>query len=800
MPPRQERSAWLIPAAVFLACWALYLPTLNPAFRADDSPETMAAAVTLGIQHPPAYPLHTLLGRLASFLPLGAPCWRLNLMAAFFGALACALLAALGQRLGRRYGRERGLEPAQAAQAGALTGVVAGLAWGASGTFWSQSLAAKGGIYTLHQALVTGSLLLLVRWAESLEERPVAGWAEALSRAPLQGAALLAALGLANHWETQALILPSAGLFMGLALWPVRRAPRRGLGLPLARLGLLVVAGLAVYLILPLRARLSPFLNWGDPRDWKQFCWVLMRQEYLDLETGFLKSLRAALFAGGGWSAVGENWQVVQRQGLRVLSHACGSAADLGLPLVLLGLPGLWVLRPGWRPWKAGLLPRLGAALLVLVLSFVGVVTFYFHLKEEMVWILDVFLLPMYMVQALLAGLGALWLLLRLQPAWRRRLLPWAAGAALLALPGSFYAARAPRLSQARQFLAWDFAQDLLLSVRQNGILLAEGDFNTMPVYYLQQVLGQRPDVDHVTTVFLSTDWGVEQARRVQPRLGIGAVPKAITGDRAGDGQVLRAALGQIAAANLPRRPLYASQFRQVLSANVPEWEPEHAQPDGWSWRPEGLLVELEPVRQVDSPAQERRRLGLLNAYRSRHLELDRATLDPSPAFALSNYGTAFLETALYLRAHHRAAEAMPLYRKAVQWTSRPNLAETWTHYGIALGSGGDGLKPDLAGAAACFQEALAVHPIFEAYANLAGVDNQLGQTTKQARYYAQAEAASRQALSLSPANPQAWNNLGISLYYQGRAADARQALARAAQLAPTDPQIVGNLRALGAH
>jgi tetratricopeptide (TPR) repeat protein/uncharacterized membrane protein (DUF485 family) len=437
-------------------------------------------------------------------------------------------------------------------------------------------------------------------------------------------------------------------------------------------------------------------------------------------------------------------------------------------------------------------------ALLVLVLSFVGVVTFYFHLKEEMVWILDVFLLPLYMVQALLAGLGTLWLSLRMQGAWRRRLMPWAVAVALLGLPSAFYALRAPALTQDRQFLAWDFGQDLLLSMRPNGILLAEGDFNTMPVYYLQQVKGERRDVDHVTTVFLSTDWGVEQARRVQPRLGIGVVPKSVTGERAGDGQVLRAALGQMAALNLPQRPLYASLFREVLSANVPEWEAVRARPGGWTWQPQGLLVELEPVGRVDSPEVERRRIGLLKAYRSRHLELDRSALDPSPAFALSNYGTAFLETALYLRAHHRNAEALPLYRQALQWTSRANLAEAWTHYGIALGAGGDGVKPDLEGAAACFKQAEAVKPLFEAYANLAGVDNQLGQTTRQQHYYAEAEAASRQAVGLAPGNPQAWNNLAISLYYQGRAAEARQALAQAAQLAPGDPQIEGNLRTLG--
>jgi hypothetical protein len=146
----ERRLALLVPMAVFLACLAAYLPTLNPAFRADDSPETITAGVTLGIQHPPGYPLQTLLGRLASGLPLGAPAFRLNLFSALCAALACALLAALVRALAQAWlGR-----PGPAQDAGgwpaALAGASAGILLGFSNTYWSQALAAKGGIYTLH--------------------------------------------------------------------------------------------------------------------------------------------------------------------------------------------------------------------------------------------------------------------------------------------------------------------------------------------------------------------------------------------------------------------------------------------------------------------------------------------------------------------------------------------------------------------------------------------------------------------------------------------------------------------------
>lgn len=609
----------LLPAAVFLACLALYLPTLNPAFRADDSPETITAAVSLGIQHPPAYPLQTLLGRVASLLPVGAPAWRINCLAALCGALACALVACLTQLLARECLETRGEQACE--WMAALAAAVAGISLGASSTFWSQSLAAKGGIYTLHMVLVSGALLALLAWLRQARARPSLSPPALLALPPARLAAFLLVLGLSNHWETQALLMPAVAALVVMTLWPRRAIP----GSPsqwrdgLAYTALLAALGISPFLYLPLRARLEPALNWGNPSSWDQFWWVLQRQEYLDLETGFLKSLRSALFSGGPWSEVSGNWQVVREQGLRVLSHVLGPRPDLGLGLVLLGFLGWPLLVPGRRPRTWGLTATMGLVFAILILGFTGGVTFYFHLKEQMIWILDVFLLPVYLAQAVLAGLGLLWLATRLSPGTRRSLAPWALALSLTAYPCGLYALRAASLTQARQYLAWDFAKDLLLSVKRHGMLLAEGDFFTMPVYYVQNVEHERPDVDHITTVFLSTDWGVAHVRARQPWLGIGEVPKSITGARAGDAQVLRSALAQIVQRNWPARPLQVSLFREVLNQTVPEWVPR--------WKPMGLAPELDGAA---TPEEDRRRTGLLKAFRTRHFELDRQTLDPS--------------------------------------------------------------------------------------------------------------------------------------------------------------------------
>ena len=55
-----RRAPWVVGLLVFL----LYLATTCPTVYFGDSGELIAAADSLGVAHPPGYPLYTLLGRL----------------------------------------------------------------------------------------------------------------------------------------------------------------------------------------------------------------------------------------------------------------------------------------------------------------------------------------------------------------------------------------------------------------------------------------------------------------------------------------------------------------------------------------------------------------------------------------------------------------------------------------------------------------------------------------------------------------------------------------------------------------
>src|SRR6185503_4816158 len=97
-----QGAAWV---AALAALWA-YALTLSPTVAwvnlGEDSGDLLAASATLGIPHPTGYPLFVLLGRLATFLPLGTMAFRINLIAAFLAAILWLLVEAERERDPRR--------------------------------------------------------------------------------------------------------------------------------------------------------------------------------------------------------------------------------------------------------------------------------------------------------------------------------------------------------------------------------------------------------------------------------------------------------------------------------------------------------------------------------------------------------------------------------------------------------------------------------------------------------------------------------------------------------------------------
>ncbi|MGH7507660.1 MAG: hypothetical protein ACRELX_18555, partial [Longimicrobiales bacterium] len=129
----------------------------------------------------------------------------------------------------------------------------------------------------------------------------------------------------------------------------------------------------------------------------------------------------------------------------------------------------------------------------------------------------DYFFIVGFSVWALWAGIGlaaawrsaALWLARR-RIAWRRAQLLAAPVLAIALLPLALNWSWATR---ADDYAARDWAYNLLMSVEPYGVLFTNGDNDTFPLWYLQEVEGIRRDVTVVVGSYLRTPWYAKQIR-----------------------------------------------------------------------------------------------------------------------------------------------------------------------------------------------------------------------------------------------------------------------------------------------
>ncbi|MDX1608418.1 MAG: DUF2723 domain-containing protein, partial [Candidatus Spechtbacterales bacterium] len=81
------------PVALFFLVFSIYLYTAPRGIISyADSSELITASYTLGIPHPPGYPLFVLIGKLFSFIPVGTIAFRYAIMSSMFGAATVTLV------------------------------------------------------------------------------------------------------------------------------------------------------------------------------------------------------------------------------------------------------------------------------------------------------------------------------------------------------------------------------------------------------------------------------------------------------------------------------------------------------------------------------------------------------------------------------------------------------------------------------------------------------------------------------------------------------------------------------------
>ena len=245
-----------VPAIIFLIFFWIYSASMAPSYNSDDSPETALAQVTLGIQHPPGYPLNTLTGKIFTLLPLGGNSYRANLSAPFFGALSCLMVFLLFSGLLKSSGAKAGV---------VFTAALSGAAiYGFSSSAWLQACFSKGGIYTMNSFFAAAFMYCVFRSPGSLKYTSLSGFVLGLSAG--------------NHWTSMAVLAPAALIYAALNY-------RRYAFSHVLYAGLFFLAGASVYLFVFIRSAGAPAYAWGDTKTLKDFMWLITRAQYSGIES-----------------------------------------------------------------------------------------------------------------------------------------------------------------------------------------------------------------------------------------------------------------------------------------------------------------------------------------------------------------------------------------------------------------------------------------------------------------------------------------------------------------------------------
>jgi hypothetical protein len=432
-----ERRADLATAAVLgsLFLW-LYLATLCRTVYWSDSAEYATAAYTLGVPHPPGYPLYTWLAHGFTLL-FGPPALAVNAMSAVFGALAVALCFALARALGA----DRGA----AAGAGALLG--------SSDAFWHNATVAE--VYTPGLCFALGVALWLLR-----------ARARADARAAI-AAAGLAGLGLGVHYSLTTLglgfALLAAGAALGASDLPEHRTARV---LRVARVyGACAAAAIAGFIVA------CTYFAFGASSD------------------------GVPNYAGSGtparmiWLLSGGNYRLWFLHDFDAIARARYVA---GLIATELSVPGLLLALAGCL--RLGLRSRTVALAVVLAVS--GNVVFFFRYRVDD---LEVFLLPGIALLCACAGVAVTRTARAAGGRWHR-IVTRAGPVVLAALALTRVAAGYERRDLSDFTAAADYGERLSAGLPRGAVILnyttpPEWRYDAVFGMYFQHVLGRRNDV-----------------------------------------------------------------------------------------------------------------------------------------------------------------------------------------------------------------------------------------------------------------------------------------------------------------
>jgi hypothetical protein len=443
---REYFTAFFLWAIVF----SLYVKTMAPTIGFIDSGELATVACTLGIAHPTGYPLFTLIGRIFSIFPFSPEeIVRLNIMSALLTSLSVVIFFFIILEIFGKKG-DRNLN--------IIASSSSSLFLAFSQTVWSQGLSVE--VYSLHLLLIALATLFFLK---AINEDKSSLWFLF---------AYMLGLAFTNHLTT--ILLAPAFLF----LFFYEHKFSRTAFIRILRLVVPFLAGLSVYLYLPIRATSSPPLNWGNPASVEKFWWHF---------TG--KQFRVWMFSSTA---------AAEKQFNYFLHHSPIDFFYIPLGIALIGFFSVFFLDK-----------RIFIFILLLLATCVGYAINY-DIHD-----IDSYFLLAFLALMMFAAFGVL----RLLDISRKVhfIVP------VFLLAGSIFIEgynNIVQVDQSSNYLVEDYAKNILNNVPRGSIILSyEWDYFVSASYYFQQVKHYRSDVVVLDKELFRRSWYFLQTEKMYPKV-----------------------------------------------------------------------------------------------------------------------------------------------------------------------------------------------------------------------------------------------------------------------------------------
>jgi tetratricopeptide (TPR) repeat protein len=552
----------VIAAFLLIFSWIIYLSTVAPTLSFWDCGEFIACSVIMGVPHPPGSPLFLLTGHLFSLIPFGDVGWRVNLISTIVSALTVWLLYLTIVRLVRFYrGKEETLLDGWIVYGGSAVGA---LTFAFTHSFWFNAVEAE--VYAASMFLSAIVFYLIVRWAEEADDPAsdrllliiayIFGLAIGVHLLNILAIPAIALVIYFRRWKFTwssffamlaitlvgfVMIYPGiikylpatfkiswsvpVLIFIGVLLgcYYTLKARQRVAFLVLAST-FLIILGYSTYGYIYIRSSLNPNIDENNPDTIERFLAYINREQYGDVgifPRRWNNDPNYSSEADFFW-----RYQIDYMYNRYFLWQFVGMEGDFqgagvkfsefyALPLIL----GFWGLAHHVIKDKR-------RALVILTLFFMTgyAIIIYVNQDNPQPRERDYSYVGSFYAFAVWIGIGAQGLLDQLREMGRKKKNPRllvAAGLALLLLllPLNMLAKSYRGQSRKGNYVAWDYSRNMLETCAPNAVIFTNGDNDTFPLWYLQEVENIRKDVRVINLSLLNTGWYILQLKHTEPKV-----------------------------------------------------------------------------------------------------------------------------------------------------------------------------------------------------------------------------------------------------------------------------------------